>query len=181
MAATGATTSNPRTPRRSKPRSAFSIVASRHTRCTAGRARCTAGRPHCMAPSHGARATRVAAMQALLGAVIVSTLAACASPGGTSGAPSSPPPSAPRPGAIVATYRHGVFLHHWLAMPMERVRGASNVPHTYAAPWFDEEDVAWLAEHGFDHILFAIEADLWLRPDGTLDDGKLAPFEAALG
>jgi hypothetical protein len=64
---------------------------------------------------------------------------------------------------------------------MERVRGASDVPHTYAAPWFDEEDVVWLAEHGFDHILFAIEADLWLRPDGALDDSKLAPFEAALG
>jgi hypothetical protein len=74
-----------------------------------------------------------------------------------------------------------VILHHWLAMPMERVRGASDVPHTYAAPWFDEEDVVWLAEHGFDHILFAIEADLWLRPDGALDDSKLAPFEAALG
>jgi endoglucanase len=82
---------------------------------------------------------------------------------------------------MAATYRNGVILHHWLAMPMERVRGASNVPHTYAAPWFDEEDVAWLAEHGFDHILFAIDADLWLRPDGSLDDGKLAPFEAALG
>jgi hypothetical protein len=79
------------------------------------------------------------------------------------------------------TFRRGVIVHHWLAMPFEHVRGKSGVPHTYAAPWFDAEDVDWIADHGFDHIVMAIDAALWLRADGSLDEAKLAPLEAALG
>ncbi len=78
------------------------------------------------------------------------------------------------------TFRRGVFIHHWLVMPLARVVGKSNVPHTYGARWFNSEDFRWLARHGFDHVQIPVELGLWFKPDGTLDEAKLKPFEEAL-
>lgn len=78
----------------------------------------------------------------------------------------------PRTGAATPTFKHGVNIANWLSQ---------NDPELpYAASWFDEEDVAWIAAQGFDHIRFPIDSRLWLKPDGTLDEAKMAPFDRAL-
>lgn len=71
-----------------------------------------------------------------------------------------------------ATFRRGVNLSHWLSQ--------NDAGHPYAAPWFDEEDVAWIAAQGFDHIRFPVDGRAWWRADGSLDEAKLAPFARAL-
>jgi endoglucanase len=78
------------------------------------------------------------------------------------------------------TFRRGVYVHHWLVMPLERVLGKSSVPHTYGARWFNGEDFRWLRRHGFDHVQIPVELGLWFTPDGVLDEEKLRPFEQAL-
>ena len=70
------------------------------------------------------------------------------------------------------TYKHGVNISHWLSQNEGTL--------TYAAPWFDEEDVAWIAAQGFDHIRYPVDGRVWLRPDGSLDEAKIAPFVRAL-
>lgn len=71
------------------------------------------------------------------------------------------------------TFRRGVNISHWLSQ-----NGAG---HPYAAPWFDEEDIAWIAAQGFDHIRYPVDGREWLRADGSLDEAKVAPFVRALG
>jgi endoglucanase len=78
------------------------------------------------------------------------------------------------------TFRRGVYIHHWLVMPLARVLGKSSVPHTYGARWFNGEDFRWLRRHGFDHVQIPVELGLWFKADGTLDEEKLLPFEQAL-
>jgi hypothetical protein len=104
-------------------------------------------------------------------AAVLIMLVACGSP--QSGVA---PPAAPTP-----TFAHGVSVNHWLADNHADYQGQSAIPHTYAAAWFDEEDVAWIARHGFDHIQLGVSVTEWTAPDGRLDDAKLAPFEQALG
>lgn len=71
-----------------------------------------------------------------------------------------------------ATFKRGVNISHWLSQ--------NEAAHPYAAAWFNEEDVAWIAAQGFDHIRYPIDGRVWLRPDGSLDDAKIAPFVQAL-
>src|SRR5688572_28385156 len=97
-------------------------------------------------------------------AVVVGVVAGCA------GAPSGFEPA----GVDAPAYRRGVNVNHWLS-------GNYGASHTYGAPWFDAEDVAWIAAHGFDHIRIRVTSVDWLRPDGTLDPAKVAPLDAALG
>ncbi len=70
------------------------------------------------------------------------------------------------------TFMRGVNIDNWLSQ--------NGGDMTYAAPWFTAEDVAWIAAHGFDHIRFPIDSRIWLKPDGTLDEAKVAPFDRAL-
>jgi endoglucanase len=80
--------------------------------------------------------------------------------------------SAAEPAAGDFTYRRGVNISHWLSQ---------NAPaRPYAADWFDQEDVAWIAAQGFDHIRYPIDGRQWLKPDGSLDEEKIAPFDRAL-
>ncbi len=70
------------------------------------------------------------------------------------------------------TFQRGVNISHWLSQ---------NIPaRPYAADWFDEEDVAWIAAQGFDHIRYPIDGRQWLQADGSLDEAKIAPFDHAL-
>ena len=78
----------------------------------------------------------------------------------------------PRAGAATPTFRRGVNIASWLS------QNEPGLP--YAAPWFSEEDVAWIAAQGFDHIRFPIDSRLWLKPDGMLDEAKVVPFDHAL-
>jgi endoglucanase len=70
------------------------------------------------------------------------------------------------------TYKRGVNISHWLSQNAEE--------RPYAADWFDQEDVAWIAAQGFDHIRYPIDGREWLKPDGSLDEAKIAPFDRAL-
>jgi endoglucanase len=90
----------------------------------------------------------------------------CAATAPTATAPAAPTGSAP-------TFMRGVNIDNWLSQNEGEM--------TYAAPWFTAEDVAWIAAHGFDHIRFPIDSRIWLKPDGTLDEAKVAPFDRALG
>ena len=82
------------------------------------------------------------------------------------GAPPQPAKAGPH------TFKRGVNIDNWLSQN----EGAM----TYAAPWFTEQDVAWIAAQGFDHIRFPIDSRIWLKADGTLDEAKVAPFDEAL-
>ncbi len=70
------------------------------------------------------------------------------------------------------TFQRGVNISHWLSQ--------NGPDQPYAAGWFDEEDIAWIAAQGFDHIRYPIDGRVWLRPDGSLDEEKIAPFVRAL-
>jgi len=77
--------------------------------------------------------------------------------------------AAPRP----ASFKRGVNISHWLSQ--------NEAGFPYAAPWFTDEDVTWIAAQGFDHIRYPIDGRVWLKPDGSLDESKIAPFVQALG
>jgi endoglucanase len=78
-------------------------------------------------------------------------------------------PSAPE--STRFSYQRGINISHWLS------QNSPNRP--YAAPWFTEDDVAWIAAQGFDHLRLPVDGRLWLRDDGSLDEAKLEPFERA--
>jgi endoglucanase len=71
-----------------------------------------------------------------------------------------------------ATFKRGVNVSHWLSQNYGE--------RPYAADWFTEEDVAWIAKQGFDHIRYPIDGRIWLLEDGSIDDSKVVPFERAL-
>jgi endoglucanase len=65
------------------------------------------------------------------------------------------------------TFKRGANISHWLSQ---------NFGTPYAAPWFNEEDVDWIAKHGFDHVRPAVDIRECLKADGSLDDAKLEPI-----
>ena len=67
------------------------------------------------------------------------------------------------------TFKRGVNISHWLSQNTDTL--------TYAAPWFGERDVAWIAQQGFDHIRLPVDGRLCLMPDGSLDTAKLTPVD----
>lgn len=83
------------------------------------------------------------------------------------------PQAQAQPRSARHTFGRGVNVNHWLASNYDDI-------HAYGSAWFDEEDVAWIAAQGFDHIRFRVSGRQWVGGDGELDEGKLAPFEAAL-
>jgi endoglucanase len=66
------------------------------------------------------------------------------------------------------TFKRGVNISHWLSQ--------NNATRAYGAPWFGEEDVAWIAAQGFDHIRLPVDVRLCMAPDGSLDPAKLKPI-----
>lgn len=93
----------------------------------------------------------------------------------------APSARATRAGAAARfTFARGVVVNHWIGAVAPDYPGQSGVAHTYAASWFDQEDVKWIAAHGFDHIQMSIAFSQWLKADGSLDEEKIAPFERLL-
>ncbi|MGH2901092.1 MAG: glycoside hydrolase family 5 protein, partial [Solirubrobacteraceae bacterium] len=86
-------------------------------------------------------------------------------------APAPPPP----PGGF--TFRRGLNVNHWLGDNLPAQMLADSL---YGAAWFDEEDVRWIAEHGFDHLRISINGARWINAAGDLDEAALAPFDRAL-
>ncbi len=72
-------------------------------------------------------------------------------------------------GAPDCTFKRGVSIGHWLAKGQ-----------TYGASWFGPDDIAWIAEQGFDHIRIPVDGRLWVLADGSLDEAKIAPFATAV-
>jgi endoglucanase len=66
------------------------------------------------------------------------------------------------------TFKKGVNISHWLSQN----EGA----HTYAAPWFGEKDVEWIARQGFDHLRLPVDFRLCFADDGSLEEDKVAPI-----
>ena len=66
------------------------------------------------------------------------------------------------------SFKRGVNISHWLSQNEGR--------YTYAAPWFGEKDVAWIARQGFDHIRLPVDVRLCLAADDSLDEAKLKPI-----
>ncbi|HEY4301904.1 MAG TPA: cellulase family glycosylhydrolase [Candidatus Didemnitutus sp.] len=69
-------------------------------------------------------------------------------------------------------FRRGVNISHWLSQNDGKM--------AYAAPWFTETDVEWIAAQGFDHIRLPVDVRLCLKPDGSLDDSRLQPIFNAI-
>jgi hypothetical protein len=89
----------------------------------------------------------------------------------------SPRAASAPPGRSGATFKRGLIVNHWLGdnLPPETLANSH-----YGAAWFDEEDVAWIAAQGFDHIRFRVSGGIWLTKRGDLDEKALAPFDRAL-
>jgi endoglucanase len=66
------------------------------------------------------------------------------------------------------TFKRGVNIAHWLSQ--------NYGDHTYAAAWFGERDVQWIAAQGFDHIRLPVDIRLCLTAEGALDEAKLKPI-----
>jgi endoglucanase len=72
------------------------------------------------------------------------------------------------------TFKRGVNISHWLSQN-------GGTKHTYAAGWFGEEDVKWIAAQGFDHIRLPVDVRLCLAANGSLDEAKLKPITDTIG
>ena len=70
------------------------------------------------------------------------------------------------------TFKCGVNISRWLSQYAPE--------RSYAAPWFTEADVAWIAQQGFDHIRLPVDGRLLQKPDGSLDEVKLRPVDDAI-
>ncbi len=73
---------------------------------------------------------------------------------------------------VTYTFKRGVNISHWLSQ--------NSAQRPYAAPWFGEADVAWIAKQGFDHIRLPVDVRTCLTPEGTLDEKKLKPIQDAI-
>lgn len=69
------------------------------------------------------------------------------------------------------SFNRGVNISHWLSQNYGE--------RTYAAPWFSQEDVAWIAEQGFDHVRIPVDSKYWMTPDGELIESAMKPFDQA--
>jgi endoglucanase len=71
------------------------------------------------------------------------------------------------------TFKRGVNISHWLSQNFGE--------RSYAAAWFNEDDVEWIAQQGFDHIRLPVDVRSCLTAGGTLDDVRLKPIHDAIG
>jgi hypothetical protein len=77
------------------------------------------------------------------------------------------------------TFDRGVVVAHWLGRNMPPDDSADS--YAYAADWFDEEDVAWIAAQGFDHMRVHVDGHRWIDADGKALEEQIAPFDRLLG
>jgi hypothetical protein len=78
------------------------------------------------------------------------------------------------------SYEKGVLVTHWTGCVAPRYMGQSNVSHTYGASWFDEEDVAWIANQGFDHIQIDVDEQLWFSEDSIQNIKNVEIYKKAV-
>ena len=78
------------------------------------------------------------------------------------------------------TFKRGVLVTHWTGVVAPRYLGQSNVAHTYGADWFDEEDVNWIAEKGFDHLQINVDVRWWFSNDKEENKKNIKIYKKAL-
>ncbi len=72
-----------------------------------------------------------------------------------------------------ASFKRGLNIAHWLSH--------NYLPEApYAATWFDEDDVAWIAAQGFDHLRLRIAGDRLINKNGDIDEANIAHLDRAL-
>jgi len=70
------------------------------------------------------------------------------------------------------TFKRGVNISHWLSQNF--------AARPYAAPWFGESDIDWIAKQGFDHIRLPVDVRLCIDADGHLQTPKVQPIVDAI-
>jgi endoglucanase len=78
----------------------------------------------------------------------------------------------PQDSGRTPTFLRGVSIAHWLAKVYD--------PAGPGAGWFKEADVRWIADQGFDHVRIALDGRWVWKPDGSLDEDRLAPLIRAM-
>ena len=92
-------------------------------------------------------------------------------------APAPAPAQAQAQAPAGFSFRRGLNVNHWLGNNLPAHMRPDSL---YGAAWFDEEDVRWIAEHGFDHLRVAVNGARWIDAAGDLDEAALAPFDRTL-
>lgn len=110
--------------------------------------------------------------------VVVVVLFACS----PTSPPTSPPTDVQRSADTTTTvsYRKGVRIEHWLAHVAPIYEGRSHIAHTFAAAWFDDEDLRWIAAHGFDHIVVPTSAEEIFDVEGAPVAAAFAPLDRTI-
>ncbi len=80
----------------------------------------------------------------------------------------------PQPINEFPSFKRGLNIAHWLSHNF-----LPDAP--YAADWFDQEDVAWIAAQGFDHLRLRVAGDRLINANGDIDEAGIKPIDDALG
>ncbi len=71
------------------------------------------------------------------------------------------------------SFKRGLNIAHWLSH--------NYLPDApYAAPWFDQDDVAWISTQSFDHLRLRIAGDRLINKTGDIDEANISPLDRAL-
>jgi hypothetical protein len=72
-----------------------------------------------------------------------------------------------------ASFKRGLNIAHWLSH--------NYLPAApYGASWFDEEDVAWIAAQGFDHLRLRIAGDRLIDKNGDINASNITHIDHVL-
>ncbi len=108
---------------------------------------------------------KAATLLAGFAALLVSNAGCSSSPEATPESTDLPPPPA-------ASYQHGVNISHYLSQVAE---------NRFADPSrFSREDMAWIADRGYDHIRLPIDGPNFLNGDGSVREERLAEIDKVL-
>lgn len=77
-------------------------------------------------------------------------------------------------------YQKGLLVTHWTGCVAPRYMGISNISHTYGASWFDQEDVRWIADHGFDHLQIDVDEQWWFSSDSAANKQNIETYRRAV-
>lgn len=78
------------------------------------------------------------------------------------------------------SFKKGVVVTHWTGVVASRYLGQSNVPHTYGANWFDQEDIKWIASNGFDHIQINVDVRWWFSENEEENNKNINIYKKAV-
>ena len=71
------------------------------------------------------------------------------------------------------TFKQGIALNHWVSYPFKGWDYGDG-------KWFNENDVQWIANQGFDHIKVFVSGRQLTNPDFTLDEKRLSVLDSLI-